>query len=68
MTKECIITDTITGKAIKMSRSMVLQELRRPTPSTKLPLDEKDEYEFLNQRTRLKNYIEENYAQGKTPN
>ena len=65
MTKECIITNTIIGKAIKMSRSMVLQELRRPTPSTKLPLDEKGEYEFLNRRTRLKNYIEENYAHGK---
>lgn len=62
MDKDCIITNTRTGEQMKMSRLMVMQELRRPTPSKKLPLDQKGTYEFMSRSAQTMKYINENYS------
>ena len=38
------VTDTRTGRTIILKKLVIVQELERPTPSPKLPLEEKGEY------------------------
>lgn len=64
MSKDCIITDTRTGRQMKMTRIAAMQELRKVTPSDKLPLDRKGNYEFMSRLAQVKQYIDQNYSRG----
>ncbi len=64
MSKDCIITDTRTGKQMKMTRIAAMQELRKVTPSDKLPLERKGNYEFMSRPAQVRQYIEQNYSHG----